>query len=210
MTKTIIVTADCWRKTDMSKQTIWNYLKTHTDLTEQSIAGIMGNLEAESNCESVRVQGDFSVDRNASKAYVQMIDNGTLTEDQMASDQRGFGLAQWTYPQRKRNLLSSCKSQGKSIGDEEAQLAFMLSEMQNEYATMWRTLLSCKDISVAAYLVCHNYERPAFENTAIRTSLGQKIYDEFHGTEVPPVDTDYCIDKAIALLEEALKILKGE
>ena len=193
----------------MSKETIWAYLKRHTELPDVSIAGIMGNLEAESNCESVRVQGDFSVDRTVSKAYVQMIDNGSLSEDAMATDQKGIGLAQWTYPQRKRNLLSSCRSQGKSIGDESAQLAFMLAEMQMEYAAMWNRLHTCATIADAAGLVCREYERPAVLNITERTKYGKQIYDTVH-EDIPDVDGDYIKDNAITLLEEALRILKGE
>ena len=190
----------------MSKQTIWSYLKTHTDLPDVSIAGIMGNMEAESNCESCRVQGDFSVDRTTSKAYAEMVNNGSYN---WSRDARGWGLCQWTYWTRKDNLLNSCRSQGKGVEDETAQLTFMLAEMQTEYVAMWNRLHTCTTIADAAGLVCREYERPAVLNITERTKYGQQIYEQFH-SEIPSVDTDYCNDKVIALLEEAIKILKGE
>ena len=41
----------------MSKLTIWNTLK-HKGFSDEAAAAILGNMEAESNCISTRVQGD--------------------------------------------------------------------------------------------------------------------------------------------------------
>lgn len=193
----------------MSKQTIWNYLKSHTSLPEVSIAGIMGNMECESNCESCRLQGDFAQDRAKSKAWANAINNGTKTIEQASQSGLGWGLCQWTYPQRVVNLINSCRSQGKGIENEEAQLSFMLAEMQMEFTNMWNRLLSCTTISDAAGLVCREYERPAVLNITARTKAGQKIYDEFHGSEPAPVPVDDKTTTAIQLLEQALALLKS-
>ena len=190
----------------MSKQTIWNYLKTHTSLPEVSIAGIMGNMEAESNCESCRVQGDFTNDRSTSIAYAKAVNTGEMSIQQFSRDSKGFGLCQWTYFSRKENLANSCRSQGKGIGDEEAQLAFMLAEMQMEFTNMWNRLLVCTTISDAAGLVCREYERPAVLNITERTKYGQKIYDQYSGSTPEPTDDKKA--KAIALLEQAISLLK--
>ena len=201
----------------MSKQTIWNYLKTHTDLPDVSIAGIMGNMEAESNCEACRVQGDFTADRRVSKEYAANVNAGRLPN--WYSDAKGWGLCQWTYYSRKQNLKSACDSYGLGIENESAQLAFMLSEMQNEYVMMWHQLLVAQDIRTAAQLVCHNYERPAVENVAERADYGQTIYNQFHGKDITPepepepspspapVDDDRTA-KIISLLEQIIALLK--
>jgi len=185
----------------MSKATIWNYLKSHTSLPDTSIAGIMGNMECESNCESCRLQGDFSSDRAKSKEYARQVNSG----ERNFEDAQGFGLCQWTYFSRKRNLLNSCRSQGKGVEDEEAQLAFMLAEMQNEYSAMWKRLFEVTTIAEAARLVCAEYERPAVLNVTDRTRAGQKIYEEFHDAE--PVEDK--VSKALALLEQAIALLKS-
>ena len=193
----------------MSKQTIWAFLKSN-GLPDEAVAGIMGNFEAESNCEACRLQGDFSPTRQTSRRYADMVNTGTMAVDAYVMDAKGWGLAQWTYYTRKQNLLKFCQSQGKGIEDETAQLNFFLAEMQNEFPTVWKGLLSCKDIRTAAYLVCHNYERPAFENTEVRTSLAQKIYDEFHGQPVATAPAaDDKTTKAIALLKQAIELLGG-
>ena len=202
----------------MSKQTIWNYLKTHTALSDEAIAGIMGNMEAESNCESCRLQGDFSPDRSSSKAYAAAINNGTKSIESAAQDQLGFGLCQWTFPQRKVNCFNACRSYGVGIENESAQLAFMLAEMQMEFTNMWNRLLITHDIGEAAGLMCREYERPAVLNITDRTRFGQKIYAQFHGKDITPepepepspspVPSDDRTDKIIALLEQIIALLK--
>ena len=62
----------------------------------------MENWACESNNESCRVQGDFTADRRKSKEYAANVDSGII--ENWATDGKGFGLAQWTYPQRKRTL----------------------------------------------------------------------------------------------------------
>ena len=168
----------------MSKASIWNYLKTHTQLTDEAIAGIMGNFEAESNCEACRVQGDFTSDRHVSKEYARQVNSGALPN--WHTDSKGWGLAQWTYYTRKNNLKKCCESYGVGIEDESAQLAFFLSEMQMKFLSTWNNLLRCHSIYDAASLVCCDYERPAVNNIQIRAQYGQQIYNEFHGKDVTP------------------------
>ena len=179
----------------MSRESVWFALKKKTVLSDEAIAGIMGNLEAESNCESCRVQGDFTADRRVSKAYAADVNRGNISQYAFSHDQKGFGLPQFTYFSRKSNLYDYCKSIGAGIEDEEAQIDFMLSEMQNEYVSMWRQLLSCTDIRTAADLMCRQYERPAVNNVEARTEYGRQIYAQFHGktseTEKPAGEAEW-------------------
>lgn len=202
----------------MSKASIWNYLKTHTQLPDEAIAGIMGNFEAESNCEACRVQGDFSADRHVSKEYAAAINNGTKSIETAAHDDLGWGLAQWTFAQRKVNCFNACRSYGVGIEDESAQLAFFLAEIQMEFVATWNNLLRCHSIYDAASLVCCDYELPDVNNIQIRAQYGQQIYNEFHGKDVTPdpeptptpepdPDGDK-LSRAINLLLQAITLLK--
>lgn len=192
----------------MSKATIWNYLKQRTELSDEAIAGIMGNFEAESNCEPCRLQGDFTADRSKSKAYAQATMAGT---NNFVRDSQGWGLAQWTYWSRKQNLLSCCQSYGVNIDDETAQLEFFLVEMQTEYVGAWRQLLGTKDIYTAAKIVCEQYEKPAVCNTQARANFGQQIYNQYHGKDVTPdpapAPAGDNITQAIKLIRQALDLL---
>lgn len=186
----------------MSKQTIWNYFKQHTQLSDEAIAGIMGNFEAESNCEACRVQGDFTADRRVSKEYAQKVNNGLLPN--WSTDAKGFGLAQWTYWSRKQNLQSTAQSYGTGIEDEVTQIRFFLAEMQTEYVSTWHFLLSNPTIYEAARLVCVNYERPAVNNIAARADYAQQIYTKFHGKDIEPepVPVDDWLSDWIEYLED--------
>ena len=59
----------------MSKQTIWQRLKAK-GFSDIAAAAIMGNMEAESNCTSIRVQGDFSKGYQRSTEYTAQVDAG--------------------------------------------------------------------------------------------------------------------------------------
>ena len=200
----------------MSKQTIWTFFKTHTPLSDEAIAGIMGNMEAESNCEACRVQGDFTSDRRTSKQYAANVNSGALPN--WHTDAKGWGLCQWTFYTRKANLRSTCQSYGVGIEDETAQLNFFLAEMQMEYVNTWRNLLNCHSIYDAASLVCCDYERPAVNNIAARADYGNTIYKQFHGKDIrpdpepaptpSPVPVDDRTAKIIALLEQIITLLK--
>lgn len=203
----------------MSKQTIWNYLKKKTSLSDEAIAGIMGNFEAESNCESCRLQGDFLSSRQRSKDYANAINTGVKSVEAASVDSLGWGLAQWTFHTRKSNLFWACLGAGKGVEDEEAQLDFFLAEMQNEYVYTWKTLLKCNSIYDAASLICCDYERPAVKNIAARADYGQTIYNQFHGKDTTPEPepepspspapvVDDRTAKIINLLEQIIVLLK--
>ena len=170
----------------MSKATIWNFLKTRTDLTDEAIAGIMGNFEAESNCEACRVQEDFTSDRRTSKQYAADVNSGAKSVNTFMYDNRGWGLSQWTYSSRKKSLKECCESYGVGIESESGQLEFFLAEIQMEYVSTWRKLLNCHEIYEAAGYVCREYEKPAVNNVDARAEYGRMIYKEFHGKDVTP------------------------
>ena len=88
---------------------IWNYLSSK-GLGSLAIAGIMGNMQQESGFNPKIMEG-----------------GGESDEVNLNSD-GGYGLCQWSYT-RKQDLANFAQSQGKSSGDLETQLDFMLSEL---------------------------------------------------------------------------------
>ena len=207
----------------MSKRTIWDYFRQHTQLSDEAIAGIMGNMEAESNCEACRVQGDFGttenpLDRSKSIRYAREVNTGIKSMSVFARDEKGWGLCQWTYPTRKENLYKTCQSYQTGIEDEETQIKFMLAEMQTEHFTkadepsLWQQLLSCDNIYNAARLVCVYYERPAVNNIMTRADYGQTIYNQFHGKDIDPTPepTEDWLDDWIEYLEDEKQRLQNK
>ena len=102
---------------------IWDFLKKE-GFSDFGVAGLMGNLDAESALRPNNLQDTYSKKFKLSDAeYTAKVDNGTYTD--FVHDEAGYGLAQWTYWSRKENLLNYAKSKKKSIGNLEMQLEFL-------------------------------------------------------------------------------------
>ena len=93
-----------------NEEKIWNFLKSK-GLNNYGIASMMGNLFAESglNPDNLENTGNSRLSMT-DKEYVVAINNGTYTKDKFINDRWGFGIAQWTFPDRKRNLYNFIKS----------------------------------------------------------------------------------------------------
>ena len=175
-------------------QTIYNLLRGY-GLSEAGALGMLGNWECESGCEPYRVQGDFQPSRAISKAYVDAIPSGRLSKEQFATDQKGFGLAQWTYPQRKRNLYDFALGCMKPIDSCSMQVDFAMWELQNEYSGLLAVLKSeDENILECTGRICREYERPAKNNVQARYEAALRIRKELdltgEATEPDEPDTD--------------------
>lgn len=144
----------------MSEQIIWNFLKKE-GFNNYGIAGLMGNLNAESGLRSNNLQDSYSRSLGLSDVeYTKRVDNGTYTN--FVKDSAGYGLAQWTYWTRKQNLLNYAKSHNKSIGDLEMQLEFLIKELKENYTnSVYNVLKNAKSILEASNAVLLKFERPA-------------------------------------------------
>ena len=178
-------------------QTIYNLLRGY-GLSEAGALGMLGNWECESGCEPYRVQGDYQASRAISKAYVNAIVSGVSDRERFATDQKGFGLAQWTYPQRKRNLWDFAYGAMKSIDSCTMQVDFAMLELRNEYQSILAFLKTTNDIQAACDRVCREYERPAVNNVQARYEAALRIRREIDlsGTvsNSETVDEDHIVD----------------
>ena len=157
-------------------QTIYNVLRAG-GLTESGALGFIGNWDCESNCEPFRLQGDFSPYRSASHQYVSDVTSGKIPMSQFAHDQKGFGLAQWTYFARKEDLYDFWKQSGKALDSAEMQSQFALWELatQGEYAAVNKTVKSSNDLYECVKIICLQFERPAVNNVDARYQSALRI-----------------------------------
>lgn len=178
---------------------IWDYLKSK-GLNDFAVAGIMGNLFAESGLNPRNLQNSYE---NAlgmnDDAYVIAVDNGTYTN--FVWDKAGFGLAQWTYWSRKQALLDFARATGRSIGDLFMQLDFLWKELTEGYSGVLATLRTATSVLEASNAVLLNFEKPASvgpnatpeqkENTCTkRTQMGQTYYNQFMTAPTSDVDLE--------------------
>lgn len=143
---------------------IWDYFKSK-GLNDFGIAGLMGNLYAESGFKSCNLQGTYEKKLGMTDAeYTTAVDNGTY--DNFVKDQAGYGLAQWTYWSLKQDLYNYLKKQNKSIGDLEGQMEFLAYQLSTSYKPVWTTLQNAKSILEASNAVLLKFERPADQSEA--------------------------------------------
>lgn len=162
-----------------NEEKIWNHL-SGKGLNDFAVAGLMGNLYAESGLQPNNLQNSYEKSLGYTDAtYTAAVDNGSYTN--FIKDCAGYGLAQWTYWSRKQNLQEFAKDARKSIGDLEMQLNFLWKELQG-YSGLMKTLRNATSVREASNAVLLQYERPANQGTTVqntRASYGQRYYDKY-------------------------------
>lgn len=192
-------------------EVIWNFLKAK-GLNDYGIAGLMGNLNAESALKPTNLQNSYENKLNMNDAeYTAAVDAGTYTN--FAKDAAGYGLAQWTYHTRKQAMLDFHKKAGKSIGDLNTQLEFLVYELTTSYATsVWAVLKNATSILEASNAVLMKFERPANmgENVqAQRAKFGQVYYDKYAKSSSSPVQPE--VEKPVEPFKvgDTVKLIPG-
>lgn len=170
---------------------IWYFLIEKLN-NPYGVAGLMGNLYAESGLRPNNLQNTFNKKLNMSdEEYTAAVNAGTYAN--FAKDSAGYGLAQWTYSARKLNLYNYVRTKGVSIGDLEAQLEFLYKELIT-YTNVIKVLKEAKTIQEASDIVLTKYERPSNQSDAVkekRASYGKKYFDAYYKKEENVVATNY-------------------
>lgn len=172
---------------------IWSELYNFIG-NEYGVAGLMGNLQAESGNIPYRLQGDFSPDYSRSITYTNDVNSGTISRSEFISDSKGYGLAQWTFSTRKDALYDMYVNGGySSIGDVRLAVDYLIYELSNDYAYIMPTLRNATSIREASDIVLHEFENPQHQEPEVereRARLSTIIYNEQSGGEpwpVPPI-----------------------
>jgi len=163
-----------------NEEKIWNYLYGKIG-NSYGVAGLMGNLYAESGLNSANLENTKSKKLGLSDAeYTAMVDDGSYTN--FIKDSSGYGLAQWTYWTRKKSLLEFSQSRGSSIGDLEMQLEFLWMELSGSFSGVLNVLKTAESVLEASNAVLFNFERPANQGVSVqqkRAEYGQVYFDKF-------------------------------
>ena len=200
-----------------TEERIWSYLKGQ-GLTDAGTAGLMGNLYAESGLRPNNLQNSYEGKLGMTDTeYTERVDSGSYTN--FVRDSAGYGLCQWTYWSRKANLHKFAKDAGKSIGDLEMQLAFLMQELSSGYKAVLNILKTATSVRAASDAVLLQFERPADQSEAAksrRAGFGQKYFDKYAGKESqtvsfvprltrPEAGNKYYITKAAGGYSDAVK-----
>ena len=149
------------------QQQIWNYLLEITN-NAYAAAGLMGNLYAESGLNSTNLQDACEASLGYEDGtYTEAVDSGSY--DAFATDWAGYGLAQWTWQERKQNLLSFAQDAGLSVGSLDLQLRFVAWELEER--GLLPELQAVCSVREASDLVLFRYEAPL--DTGAQTQADQ-------------------------------------
>lgn len=161
---------------------IWNFFLDE-GFSIYGIAALMGNLSAESGLDPKNLQNSCEKRLNYTDAeYTAAVDNGTYKN--FTYDGAGYGLPQFTFPSRKEAFYKYAKAAGKSIGDLETQLLFMVEEMKKDFKSVYSALKTASDVKTTSDLVLKKYEAPKDQSDAVkrkRAEYGQEYFNRFSG-----------------------------
>lgn len=155
---------------------IWNFL-INKGYTPAGVAGIMGNLYAESGLIPNNLQNSFS-NLGSDSYYTDSVNNKTYSKEEFVNDGAGYGLAQWTYYTRKRALYEYTIERGLSIADLIAQLEFLCKELEG-YRSLNTLLKSTSDYKEASDAFLKDFEKPAFLNYNDRRDAAKLYYEKY-------------------------------
>ncbi len=165
------------------EQQIWDYFK-NKGFTDYGIAGIMGNIYAESRCQPNNLQDNGNRILGWSDAqYTQKVDNKEYNN--FVNDGYGYGLVQWTFSSLKADLYNLCKVRKKSIADIDCQLDIIYYHLQTH--KILDGVKTAKSIREASDLFLLKFERPKDQGESVkatRANYGQKYYNQFVKKEV--------------------------
>lgn len=185
-----------------NEEKIWNYL-TAAGLNACGAAGLMGNLYAESGLSPINLQNSFEKKLGyTDAAYTAAVDNGSYTN--FGGDWAGYGVAQWTHPDRKPKLLAYAKAARKSIGDLEMQLGFLMQELSTGYKGVLSILKTATTVRAASDAVLLQFERPADQSEAVkvkRAGYGQAYYNKYVGKESKSMTEQELRQKVVSIMQ---------
>lgn len=173
----------------MEEKKIWDLLFERIG-NEYGVAGLMGNLMAESSMNPLCMTGGESGKWSSGKAYADAINKGDYWKSYFGRDKIAFGLAQWLYWSRKEALFDFAA--GKDIGSVEVQIGYLLKELP-AYKTVWQVLREAKTVREASDIVMLKYEKPATVTDAMkerREKYGLGYYNQFAEKKEAPKEPD--------------------
>lgn len=167
----------------MDAKEIYQFL-VQAGMTPEGACGLMGNFEAESS--GMRSENAEGWSDEQDKKYTAEADAGI---NNFIYDGIGYGIAQWTWWERKKELLEFAKALGTSVGNINTQLKFCIKELKTRYTAVWNVLITTKNMYEATSIVCTKYEKPKVNNISTRYSYAQNFYKQFASIDVSKAES---------------------
>lgn len=144
----------------MTPQEIYPVLRAG-GMTRAGALGTIGNFMAEAGPDLNPQAVEIGRSKLSNAQYTRAADEGRID---FVNDRIGFGLAQFTAPDRKGWLQNFARQTGRSVGDGMMQLEYVLWEMPEKFPLVWEKVTTSDDLEACCDLVCRSYEMPATNN----------------------------------------------
>lgn len=118
-------------------------------------AAVLGNFVKESRLRPNNLQDSYEDSRFDDDSYTQWANNN---RDAFIKDGKGYGYAQWTNEERKRDFVRI--ADGRDLSDPTVQADLIEYELTEKYKNLLERLRNATDLEQASNDVLHNYERP--------------------------------------------------
>ena len=185
---------------DEKAKKIWEFLMKEIG-NPYGVAGLMGNLYAESGLRSNNLQDTYQSKLGyTDQTYTKAVDENTYTN--FIKDSAGYGLAQWTYHTRKQGLLKYADEAEISIGDYETQLKYLMYELKNNFKTVFETLKKAKTVAEASNIVLTQFENPLDKSDKMKATRAQYSENYYQKFGVEKGNTIYAIAQTAMHIRE--------
>ena len=155
---------------------IWNYLYDAIG-NEYGTAALMGNLYAISCLNPKWVGLEYRKKTHLNnEQYIKLVEGEKYYN--FIKDGVPFGIGQWYYWIRKRDLQNFAIKNHKGVADLETQLEFLISELQKHYKIVWRDLTSANSILTASNSIISGYE-----NNSLQDNINFQIQRANYGVD---------------------------
>ncbi len=126
-------------------------------MTIEGACAVLAQIQHEGAFKPTNAEDSKGV---ADDAYTREVDNGIRTRHSFMYDGIGYGYAQWTFPDRKGKMYDFHRARGKSIGDSDTQITFLLWEMQHDFPNQWNLVTSSHDLADCSWQLLDKWENP--------------------------------------------------
>lgn len=152
------------------------------------VAGIMGNLFAESSLNPSCCTGGGLKTKEAKAEYIRKVENGVISKDEFAHDGVAFGLAQWRFWSRKEAFYDFCKENNYAIDDLAGQLDYLWGDIGKNYKKLNSILENTTSIREASDAFMERYEKPGDMSESARTK--REEYAKMYFAALADIDTE--------------------
>ena len=161
---------------DTQKEQAWNYMKDNFGMSDNAIAGIMGNIAQESGYASNNVQNSYEDTVGSDLAYTAGVDNGTISRDDFIHDGAGYGVVQYTWSGYKEGLYDMAQERGTSISDLKTQLDYLSTQISPD---LMNKLNSAGSPEEAAVIFEQEFEKAGVPALEERKAYANEAYNQF-------------------------------